>query len=303
MDKNKIKQILSNKIPQDQIFLDEPMKKHTSFKIGGPADIFLKVRNIEELKYAISVSKKENLELNIIGNGSNILVKDKGIRGITLKIEFEEIHIQDNIVTVGAGVRLGLLAQKLLKEELSGFEFACGIPGTIGGAVTMNAGAYGKEMKDIIVKTRCLDVENSDKIIILDNNSHHFSYRHSVFMEKKYIILDTTIQLTKGDYEKIKADMDELLASRREKQPVDIPNAGSTFKRGKDYITAKIIDECGLKGYKIGGAMVSEKHAGFIVNSNNATAKDVIDLVEHIKKIVYEKMGYNIELEIKILGE
>ncbi len=354
MDKERLQKILTKEIPENQVFIDEPMSKHTSFKIGGTADIFVKARNIKELKYIIKIAKKEEIHLTIIGNGSNVLVKDKGIRGIVVKIEFEEISIEaavlnkskfedilttdiiedemelpkweDVIVTVGSGVKLGELAQKLLKEEITGFEFAAGIPGTIGGAVKMNAGAYGGEMKDIIMETKCLDLEcyekliektniddieitqekdnaKSPEIISLNNKEQDFSYRNSIFMERKYIILETKLELKKGKYEEIKAKMEEFLANRIEKQPIQMPSAGSTFKRGTDYITAKLIDECGLKGYQIGGAKVSEKHAGFIVNEKDATAQDVIDLIKYVQDTVYEKTGKRIELEIEILGE
>ncbi len=326
MDKEKIKKNLSKEIPKNQILVNEPMKKYTSFKIGGNADILVKVNNIDELKYVIKVAEENNIYLTVIGNGSNILVKDEGIRGIVVKLEFTDIEISDEIVTVGAGVKLGELAQKLLKKELAGFEFAAGIPGTIGGAVRMNAGAYGKEMQDIIIETKCLDVNKYKKIIErnniddieitedveiigepeiikLDNHQQKFSYRHSIFMEKKYIVLETKLKLCNGKYKEIKSKMDEYMAKRREKQPLNMPSAGSTFKRGEDYITAKLIDECGLKGYTIGGAQVSDVHAGFIINKGNATATDVIKLIDYVQKVVYEKEGKKIELEIEILGE
>lgn len=353
MDKEKIQGLLNKEIPREHVLIDEPMSKHTSFKIGGNADIFVKVKSIKELKYVIKVAKKEEIHLTIIGNGSNILVKDNGIRGIVVKLELNYTNIEpallnqskietilntdiespdfnlpqtrDIIITVGAGVKLGELAQRLLKEEITGFEFAAGIPGTIGGAVRMNAGAYGGEMKDIIMETKCLDLEQYEKniekiniddieitqeeatkspeIIILNNKEQDFSYRHSIFMEKKYIILETKLELTKGRYEEIKEKMDENLSSRKEKQPINMPSAGSTFKRGKDYITAKLIDECGLKGYSVGDAVVSDLHAGFIVNKGKATAEDVIKLIKHIQNTVYEKTGKKIELEIEILGE
>lgn len=324
MDKNKIKELLTKEIKEEQILLEEPMKKHTSFKIGGIADIFVKVKTIDELRHVIKIAKKENIYLTIIGNGSNVLVKDNGIRGIVAKLDLNDISINHDIVTVGAGVKLGELAQRLLKKQIAGFEFAAGIPGTIGGAVRMNAGAYGGEMKDIVIETKCLDLEDyggetitiddieitqknevadSPKIIVLDNKEQDFAYRHSIFMERKYIILETKLRLCKGKYEDIKSKMDEYMNSRKEKQPINMPSAGSTFKRGNDFITAKIIDECGLKGFSIGDAQVSEKHAGFVVNKGNATAEDVIDLIQHVKEVVYEKTGKNIELEIEIIGE
>lgn len=326
MDKSRIKDVLTKEIPVEQVFIDEPMKKHTSFKIGGTADIFVRVKTIKELKHVIKIAKKENIYLTIIGNGSNVLVKDNGIRGIVVKLDLDYISINNNVVTVGAGVKLGELAQKLLKEQITGFEFAAGIPGTIGGAVRMNAGAYGGEMKDIIIETKCLDLEEYERkiekiniddieiiqkdeitktpeILVLDNKHQEFSYRHSIFMQRKYIILETKLKLHKGNYEEIKAKMDEHMNSRKEKQPINMPSAGSTFKRGTDYITAQLIDECGLKGYSIGDAQVSEKHAGFIINKGNATAEDVINLIGHVQKIVYEKTGKHIELEIEIIGE
>lgn len=322
-------QELTKEIPSEQVFMNEPMSKHTTFKVGGNADIFVKVKNIKELKFVIKIAKKNDIHMTIIGNGSNILVKDKGIRGIVVKIEFNEIKIEreeDNaIVTVGAGVNLAMLAQELLKNSISGFEFASNIPGTIGGAIKMNAGAYGSEMKDIVISTKCLDLKryymieeksNIDDIEIteivektdepdieeLTNEEQKFTYRDSIFSDRRYVILETKLKLTYDDKEKIKDKMDELLNNRKDKQP-DLPSAGSTFKRGDDYITAKLIDECGLKGYEIRGAKVSEKHAGFIVNTGDATAQDILELIDYVKKVVFEKTGKCIKLEIEILGE
>lgn len=301
MDKNKIKDVLTKEISEENIFIDEPMKKHTSFKIGGVADIFIKVKSVQELQYIIEVAKKENILVTIIGNGSNLLVKDNGIRGIVIMLNMDKIEIEDTIVTVEAGVKLGFLAQKLLKEELTGFEFAAGIPGSIGGAVRMNAGAYGGEMKDIIVETKCLTP--SGEIVTLSNEEQEFSYRHSIFMENRYIVLETKIKLQKGNKDEIKAKMDDYAQQRKEKQPISLPSAGSTFKRGTDFVTAKVIDECGLKGFSIGDAQVSTKHAGFVVNNGNATAEDVLRLIEHVQKVVLEKTGKKIELEIEVLGD
>ena len=320
MDKIEILNLLTEEISTTQIFIDEPMKKHTSFKIGGDADVFIKVRKMEELKYAIDVALKNNINITIVGNGTNLLVKDKGIRGFVIKLEFnhvkmEKINEEEYLVRVGSGVKLSGLAQILLQEELTGFEFASGIPGTIGGAVRMNAGAYGGEMKDIVLQTKCLNLEEyKNKVITsdvdkkitietLDNTQQQFTYRNSIFNNKKYIILETVLKLHKGNKEEIQAKMDEYLASRKEKQPIGIPNAGSTFKRGEDFITAKLIDECGLKGYSVGDAEVSTKHAGFIVNKGEATANDVLKLTKYVQKTVYEKTGKKIELEIEILGE
>lgn len=301
MDKNKIKDVLTKEISEENIFIDEPMKKHTSFKIGGVADIFIKVKSVQELQYIIEVAKKENILVTIIGNGSNLLVKDNGIRGIVIMLNMDKIEIEDTIVTVEAGVKLGFLAQKLLKEELTGFEFAAGIPGSIGGAVRMNAGAYGGEMKDIIVETKCLTP--SGEIVTLSNEEQKFSYRHSIFTENRSIVLETKIKLQKGNKDEIKAKMDDYAQQRKEKQPISLPSAGSIFKRGTDFVTAKVIDECGLKGFSIGDAQISTKHAGFVVNNGNATAEDVLKLIEHVQKVVLEKTGKKIELEIEVLGE
>lgn len=301
-----IKEILEkSKLNKENLYYDEPMAKHTSFKIGGPADVFIKVDNIEELKEILDLSKKNQIPLTIIGNGSNLLVTDKGIRGITAKLNLKDIDIENEnnkqIIKVDAGVPVGLLAQKLLKEEITGFEELSGIPGTIGGAVIMNAGAHGKELKDILKKVTAMDYNGN--IHEFTNEECQFSYRNSRFKKEKYIILQATLELEKGNHEEIKEKMDEYMQFRKEKQPIEYPNAGSTFKRGEDFVTAKLIDEAGLKGYKIGGAQVSEKHAGFIVNVDNATAKEVIELTDYIKEQIEEKFGKKINLEIQIIGE
>ena len=301
-----IEEILEkSKLNKENLYYDEPMAKHTSFKIGGPADVFIKVDNIEELKEILDLSKKNQIPLTIIGNGSNLLVTDKGIRGITAKLNLKDIEIKNEnnkqIIKVEAGVPIGLLAQKLLKEEITGFEELSGIPGTIGGAVIMNAGAHGKELKDILKKVTAMDYNGN--IHEFTNEECLFSYRNSRFQKEKYIILQATLELEKGNSTEIKEKMDEYMQFRKEKQPIEYPNAGSTFKRGEDFVTAKLIDEAGLKGYKIGGAQVSEKHAGFIVNVDNATAKDVIELTDYIKEKIEEKFGKKINLEIQIIGE
>ncbi len=306
MDNSNILKGLEEIISKEKIKQNEPMKEHTSLKIGGPADFFIKVNCIEELKNILQFSKNNKIPLTIIGNGSNLLVKDKGIRGIVLKVELKNIQIknvdQRNVeITVGNGIQMGFLAQKLLKEEITGFEELSGIPGTIGGTVIMNAGAHGKEMKDIVAEVITIDYDGN--IHVFTNEQSQFAYRHSKFIEEKYIILQVKILLEKGKKEDIKSKMDEYAKYRKEKQPIEYPSAGSTFKRGTDFITAKLIDEAGLKGYSIGGAKISEKHAGFVINTDNATAQDVLDLVKYVKDTIYKKFGKEIELEIKILGE
>ena len=290
---------------EEKIIFDEPMKKHTSFKIGGTADQFVKVTNEEELKEAIKYAKDKKLKITIIGNGSNLLVLDKGIRGLVIKIDIQNLEIGRKEkyaeITVGSGYKTMALGIKLMNEELSGFEELSGIPGTIGGAIFMNAGAYGKEIKDINISTKCMDYDG--EIFELSNKEQEFEYRSSVFNKKDYIILETKLRLEYGKKEEIKKKMDEYLSSRKEKQPIEYPSAGSTFKRQEGVITAKLIDECGLKGFQIGGAKVSEKHAGFVINYDNATAKDVIDLIKYIKEKVNEKYGIKIKEEIRIVGE
>ena len=290
---------------EEKITYDEPMKVHTSFKIGGKADLFLKIKTEEELIQALNYAKAKNIPITIIGNGSNILVADKGIRGLVIKIDIQKEEITNNQdfikVKVGAGIKLMKLAIDLLNKEIAGFEELSGIPGTIGGAIYMNAGAYGKEIKDMVLETRCIDYNGN--IFTLSNKEQCFGYRTSVFAKNEYIILETTIQLTKGKKNDIQTKMDEYKLKRNKTQPVEYPSAGSSFKRQDGIITAKLIDECGLKGFKIGGAMVSEKHAGFIVNVGNATAKDVLDLIKYVKEKVYEKFKIEIKEEIRILGE
>lgn len=296
---------IQNLIPQENIYIDEPMSKHTSFKIGGPAECLVKIKTIEQLKAILKYAREKDIQLTIIGNGSNILVSDDGIKGIVAKIEIDNLKIdkQDEkiLITVGSGIKLGLLAQKCLKEEIAGFEFASGIPGTIGGAIRMNAGAHGTEMKDIVKTVTYVD--RNGEIHKIKNEQTKFEYRNSLFAHKDYIIVETEIQLEEGNAEEIKEKMTEYANYRKEKQPIEYPSAGSTFKRGADFITAKLIDECGLKGYQIGGAQISEKHAGFIINKENATAKDVIELMKYTKEQVYKKFGKVIESEIVTIGD
>lgn len=306
MKNAEIYELLVNKIPKENILKNEPMKKHTSFKIGGIADFFVRAKSIEEIKYILKICKENNIPLMIVGNGTNLLVKDSGIRGIVLKIDIDNIKIIEDekyvSVIVGSGVLLSKLAQLLLKNSISGFEFASGIPGTIGGAVKMNAGAYGSEFKDIIMETTCMNYNG--EIFKLNNEQNKFEYRKSIFHYEKYIILEAKLQLKYAENaEDIKKKMEEYKISRKEKQPIEFPSAGSTFKRGTDFITAKLIDECGLKGYSVGDAQVSSKHAGFVINKGNATAKDVLELIKIVKDSVLEKFDKNIELEIEIVGD
>ena len=306
-----IYQTLTKDIKDSQIYINEPMSKHTSFKIGGPADIYVKAKTIEDIKYIIDFVKTKEIPLTVIGNGSNLLVRDRGIRGITMQIDLQEINVEDTKVTAGAGVKLGVLAITILKNELTGFEFAAGIPGSIGGAVRMNAGSYGGEFKDIVQEVTAITLDGEIKTYTIEELD--FSYRHSRFSASNEIILSATLNLEKGNADEIKSKMDELLTARKTKQPLELPSAGSTFKRGSDFYASRIIEEAGLKGMVHGGAMISDKHANFVVNYkkasaedvnvDNATAKDVLDLTDYMKKVVFEKFGKKLELEVEIVGE
>lgn len=296
---------LKSKVNTSNILKDEPMSKHTSFKTGGPADIFIKIETEEELKNVLQYLKQNDIKPIIVGNGTNLLVRDKGIRGIVINPQLKEINIEEKankiIMTVGAGIPIIKLSKIAKEYNAMGMEFAIGIPGTVGGAIKMNAGAYGSEIKDVIKQTMYIDFDCNIKTIT--NTQHEFAYRNSIFSKIDGVILKTVIELLKGDSKEIETRMNENISARIEKQPIDKPSAGSTFKRGDGFITAKLIDECGLKGYKIGGAEVSTKHAGFVVNNGNATSKDILDLIDYIKEEVYKKFNVKIEPEIQIVGE
>lgn len=292
-------------IEDKEIKFNEPMNKHSTFKIGGPAECFIKINKEEQLKEILKIAKQNKIPLTIIGNGSNILVSDDGIKGITLMINIEGIEIEEkkeNVeIIAGAGEKIGKLARVFLKRDISGFEELSGIPGTLGGAVRMNAGAHGKEMKDIIKTVKCMDKKANEKV--LTNQEMKFGYRRSILKEQEYIITQVELELKKGKKEQIEEKMKEYFEFRKEKQPIEFPSAGSTFKRGEDFITAKLIDMAGLKGYCIGGAEVSTKHSGFIINKSNATSQDVLDLAKHIENEVYKRFNKKIELEIEVIGE
>ncbi len=292
-------------INKKDILKDEPMSNHTSFKIGGNADFFINITSIKNLKFVLEFANKNNIPITVVGNGTNLLVTEKGIRGITIKLDLKDFKIEkskeDVFITVEAGFALSKLANIALKEELEGLEFLAGIPGTVGGAIRMNAGAYGKEMKDILVKTRYMTYDG--KIKTIDLEEHNFEYRNSIFSKINVIILETVIKVKRGKKEEIQKRINEYMQKRIDSQPLEFPNAGSTFKRKEGIITAKIIDECGLKGYSIGDAEVSNKHAGFIINKGKATSKDILNLVAYVKKVVKEKKNVDIELEILVLGE
>lgn len=293
------------KIASEKIKYNEEMKNYTSFKIGGPADCLIKIDNTEDLKEVLNLAQEKQIPLTILGNGSNVLISDKGIEGITLIIKIEKLEIEENgdkiKVTVGAGEKNAKIARTFLNQDISGFEEISGIPGTIGGAIRMNAGAHGKEMKDIVKKVKAISYNGEQKEFT--NEEMKFEYRRSMLKDEKYIVTEVELELTKGKKEEIQAKMEEYKTFRKEKQPIEYPSAGSTFKRGEDFITAKLIDEAGLKGYSVGDAEVSTKHAGFVINKGNATSEDVLKLVKYVQEKVYEKFGKKIELEVEIIGK
>lgn len=283
------------------MFEREPMKNHTTFRIGGIADVLITPKNISEISAAVNILKDKNIPFYVIGNGSNLLVSDKGIRGVVVKLfkNFSNILIEGNRVSAQAGALLSGVAAEAAKHGLSGLEFAAGIPGTIGGAVLMNAGAYGGEMKDVVVKTKYLDTDGDIK----DCADHDFSYRSSIFQKNGGIILQTEMQLCEKCKEEIYEKMEKLSQLRREKQPLNYPSAGSAFKRPQGFFAAKLIDDAGLRGFKIGGAQVSEKHTGFVINTGDATCVDVCALLDAVQDMVLEKYGIQLQREVKFLGE
>ena len=280
------------------ILIDEPMSKHTTFRTGGNADIYITPETIEELEQILKLNKN----VVVLGNGSNVLVTDKGIRGIVVSLrKLNQYKVEDNVIFADCGLPVAKLSHIAKDNGLTGMEFSCGIPGTVGGAVYMNAGAYGGEMKDVVVETTYLDKQTLE---IKTCENHEFVYRGSIFSNKvDGIILRTKIQLKHGNKEEIENKMKENMQSRNTKQPVNKPSAGSTFKRQEGVIAAKLIDEAGLKGHRIGGAEVSTLHAGFIINTGDATSQDILDLIAYVQKVVQEKYQVLLEPEVKILGE
>ena len=299
---NELTEILSK---ESKILFDEPMTKHTTFKIGGNADCFVVANVYEDLIKAIEFAKSNNIPIMVIGNGSNLLVSDKGIRGIVVKLGSfsNEVNCEGSVVTAWAGASLSAVTQEALKNSLTGIEWAFGIPGTVGGAVFMNAGAYDGTMSDVIIETTYLD--EGLNLCTLSKELHEFDYRKSAFSlgKVKGIIIKTKMLLELGDREEIWNKMRKCMAARIDKQPLNMPSAGSVFKRPKDHYVGKMVEELGLKGFAVGGAKVSEKHGGFIVNSDNATAEDVKKLIEYIKFRVKDRYNVELETEIKEVGE
>lgn len=286
-----------------QLLANEPMSKHTTFRIGGPADVFISVRDTAELAAIIGEAKAQNVPFMIMGNGSNMLVGDNGIRGLVIQIAggMNEYEITGATVKAQAGILMSKLAAAVQQAELTGFESFSGIPGTLGGGIFMNAGAYGGELKDIVKSVTYIDDEGH--INTIDKEECGFGYRKSVFSGGGKYILSAVLELRKGDESEIKAAMADYNKRRVDKQPLDMPSAGSTFKRPEGHFAGKLIQDAGLMGHSVGGAQVSGKHAGFIVNKGGATAKDVLDLIEYVQKTVKDKFGVDLEPEVRLIGD
>lgn len=305
---------VTEQLPQLSLMQDEPMKKHTTFRIGGPADYYAEP-DVSQISKLIEIAKACDMPVAVIGNGSNLLVGDKGIRGLVIGIGkgLSEIEVtedvaqqstaQDNgrIITAGAGAILAAVAAKAAEASLSGLEFASGIPGSVGGAVVMNAGAYGGEIKDVLIDATVLTAEGELKTVTRDELD--LSYRHSIVPEKGYIVLSARFRLTPKPQDEIKSYMAELRAKRVEKQPLEYPSAGSTFKRPEGYFAGKLIMDAGLRGYSVGDAQVSGKHCGFVVNKGEATAADVLTLIKDVQETVLKQFGVKLEPEVKMIGE
>lgn len=295
---------VTEQLPQLGLLQDEPMKKHTTFRIGGPADYYAEP-DMSRISKLIEMAKACDMPVTVIGNGSNLLVGDKGIRGLVIGIGkgMSEITAQGNgrIITAGAGAILAAVAAKAAEASLSGLEFASGIPGSVGGAVVMNAGAYGGEIKDVLIDATVLTAEGELKTVTRDELD--LSYRHSIVPQKGYIVLSARFMLTPKPQDEIKSYMAELRAKRVEKQPLEYPSAGSTFKRPEGYFAGKLIMDAGLRGYSVGDAQVSQKHCGFVVNKGEATAADVLTLIKDVQETVLKQFGVKLEPEVKMIGE
>jgi UDP-N-acetylmuramate dehydrogenase len=293
-----LKEILN----EEDIRIDEPMKYHTSFKVGGPADILITPRNFQQVIDVIKFCKKNNVPFYIMGNGSNLLVKDGGIRGIIIKlIKLNHIIVEGNKIISESGASLKEISAAALNSSLTGIEFACGIPGSVGGAVTMNAGAYNGEISHIIESAKVVD--NFGEVRVLDRDELKLGYRMSSILMYGYTVLEVTFNLKNGEYEKIKNRIDDLNRRRSQKQPLEYASAGSTFKRPEGHFAAKLIEDSGLKGENVGDAQVSEKHSGFIINRGNATASDILNLIKIVQHRVKEKFNVDLYTEVRIIGE
>ena len=298
-----VKQKFCQVLGKEQVLFEEPMKSHTTFRIGGPAEVFIMPKSVKQVQMAVKICQEEQIPYFILGNGSNLLVSDRGYRGVIIQMDrnMGEIQVEGTEIQAAAGALLSSIAVAARRESLTGFEFAGGIPGTLGGAVVMNAGAYGGEMKDVLKEVTVMDGDG--KIFTLPASELEMGYRTSIIKTAGYLVLSARITLSRGKEEDIKARTRELSEMRTQKQPLDYPSAGSTFKRPEGYFAGKLIMDSGLRGYQVGGAQVSEKHCGFVINAGNATAEDVCRLMADVQRIVREKFGVTLEPEVKFLGE
>lgn len=298
-----IEEIFCRVVGKDKVAVQEPMSRHTTFRIGGPADYFLTPETAGQVQEILKVCREQEIPCFILGNGSNLLVSDRGYRGAVIQIfkNMNEIRTEGTRMRVQAGALLSGVARRAMEAGLTGFEFAGGIPGTMGGAAVMNAGAYGGEMKDVLVEVTVLDQEG--RVLVIPAEKLEMGYRTSLIKKKGYLVLEAVLQLARGDKEAIQARMKELTELRTSKQPLEFPSAGSTFKRPEGYFAGKLIMDAGLRGYRVGGAQVSEKHCGFVVNTGNATAQDVIGLIQNVRETVKEQFGVVLEPEVRFLGE
>ena len=290
-------------IDEKRVFQDEPMKAHTTFRVGGPADYFVCPKCNSEVEKLVSLCQEVGMPYYILGNGSNLLVGDKGYRGVVIQIykEMNDIQVQGEHIYMEAGALLSRIGSIALEAELTGFEFAAGIPGTMGGAVVMNAGAYGGEMKDVLLSVTAMTADGRIKNFMPDEMD--LSYRNSIFMKENMIVLSARIKLKKGNAQDISKLMKDLAARRRDKQPLEYPSAGSTFKRPEGFFAGKLIMDAGLSGFRVGDAAVSSKHCGFVVNMGNATAKDVCELMKQVSQKVYNRYNVHLEPEVRIIGK
>ena len=285
-----------------EIKIDENMSNHIHFKVGGPVDILLIPSKVSQVVETLKICKNENIPYFIIGNGSNLLVKDGGIRGVVIKLSnLLSIEVNGNIIKASSGTLLEDVSKKAVENSLTGFEFACGIPGSVGGAVFMNAGAYDGEIKNVIKEAEVLDRDGNIKV--LSKEELELGYRTSKVMKDNLVVISATFELTKGDKEKIRERVNELTEKRESKQPLEYPSAGSTFKRPEGYFAGKLIQDAGLKGASVGGAAVSEKHSGFVINKDGATAEDVLNLIAHVQNEVKKQFGVELHTEVRIIGE
>ncbi len=298
-----IKQKFCQELGEEQVLFEEPMKRHTTFRIGGPAEVFVMPRTIEEIQKTLEICRREKLSYFILGNGSNLLVSDQGYKGVIIQMDrnMEQITVEGTEIRAAAGALLSSIAVAARRASLTGFEFAGGIPGTLGGAVVMNAGAYGGEMKDVLKDVTVMTGEGEVRVI--PAAELEMGYRTSIIKKAGYLVLGATISLKEGNLEEIKTLTRELSEKRTSKQPLEFPSAGSTFKRPEGYFAGKLIMDSGLRGCQIGGARVSDKHCGFVINAGDATAEDVVSLMRHVTEVVREKYGVTLEPEVKFLGE